>query len=486
MNGEKPFIHLFKTQGGQYIFDVNTNSIIRTQDEAFGLLQDMLNNYNNCDELYKNYESNSTIRKLKESGFLSSKKVREVAHPVSNVLEDYMGSKIRMIILQLTQQCNLRCRYCPYSGNYINRSHKNFRMSFETAKKGIEFIIDNSRDVDEINIGFYGGEPLLEFELMKKSILYTKEVSEGRKIRFSFTTNGTLFTKEIIEFLMSHDVQIAISLDGPKEVHDKNRKFAVTGCGTFEKIAKHLEYFKENYPEYFKKVAFNAVLDRSSSFSCVNEFFTGYDTIKDSLLLSSGLSTHYSKNEIDDRNEEYDVLVNYELFKMYLSKLGRLDEKHVSKLVTANFDILKKILVEDRGRRSELSDMEHHGGPCVPGTQRLFVDVNGNLFPCERVSEESDTMRIGHLDSGFDFNKVRNLLNFGKLTQDSCTNCWAFRFCTLCAAFADDLNELSSKKILSNCRDVRRTLEQQLKDYCMLNEFGYKFDESNFLQAAEG
>ena len=260
MDYSKPFIHLFETQGGKYIFDVNTNMIIKTKNETFSLLERLLNsnNENNNTELFNEYGNNKDIKKLKSCRFLSSKKVKEIEHPYGDILEYYMSNNLSMVILQLTQQCNLRCLYCTYSGSYTNRTHKNVRMNFETVKKGIEFLIDNSKDKDEICIGFYGGEPLLEFELMKKSILYTKQITEGKETYFSFTTNGTLFTKDIIEFLMLHDVHIVISLDGPKEIHDKNRKFAVSGCGTFEQVVKNLEFFKENYPQ--TKIAFNTVL----------------------------------------------------------------------------------------------------------------------------------------------------------------------------------------------------------------------------------
>lgn len=484
---EKPFVHLFETQGGKYIFDVNTNAIIKTQDDTFSLLKDLLNNHS-CDNdlLYESYEKDKTIRRLKENGFLLSKKVKELVNPVSNILEIYLSNKLEAIVLQVTQQCNLRCEYCAYSGQYLNRGHKNVRMSLETAKKGIEFLIENSRDVEQVNIGFYGGEPLLEFELMKKAILYAKEISEGKKVTFSFTTNGTLFTKEIIEFLMSYDVQIAISLDGPKEVHDRNRKFAVSGCGSFDKLTKNLEFFKENYPEYFKKIGFNAVLDRTGSFNCINEFFTTYEVIKDSILMSSGVSPQYTKSEISSSNEEYDIQLNYEVFKMLLARLKKIDIENISRLVEDHYDILRKTLVDERDRQSMLADMEHHGGPCIPGAKRLFMDVDGNLYPCERVSEDSEVMRIGHVEKGFDYEKIRNILNVGKITQDSCVNCWAFRFCTLCAVFADDMNEFSAKKKLSNCRVVKGSLEDQLKDYCMLNEFGYTFNDSKVFQIVEG
>jgi uncharacterized protein len=260
MDTEKAFIHLFRTPGGYYVYDVNTNVILKTEKEDYEYLSEQQKGTIQS----KNSVKNSWVEEAKKRGFLSSKKIKEIIHPSNDLLEYYLSNKVEMIILQVTQQCNLRCEYCAYSGNYLNRSHTDARMTFETARKSIDFIIKRSRNVESINIGFYGGEPLLEFDLIKKCINYAKEEAEGKNVTFSFTTNGTLFTKEILDFLNANDVAITISLDGPREIHDRNRKFAVSGCGTFKKVSENLKFFKNNYPEYFKKVAFNVVLDNKN------------------------------------------------------------------------------------------------------------------------------------------------------------------------------------------------------------------------------
>ncbi len=478
MDGDTPFIHLFKTLGGHYIYDVNRNAIIKTQKSTYDYLQQKsLKNSINVE--------NDLIKTMKDKGFLSSKKVKEILHPEDDLLENSLYNKLKMLTLQVTQQCNLRCEYCVYSGGYLNRGHTNARMSFETAKKGIDFLIHHSMDVERVNVGFYGGEPLLEFELVKKCILYALEISEGKTVTFSMTTNGTLFTREILEFLSLHDVNIAISLDGPREVHDKNRKFAVSGCGTFNKVSKNLEFFRENYPEYFKKVLFNVVLDRKNNFSCIDEFFSTYDIISESIINALNITTNYSQGQIESY-EDYDIKMKYEYFKMLLSKINRLDAQYVSKLLFNDYERLKTSFVKERQHTRELPDRAHHGGPCVPGVQRLFMDVNGNFYPCERVSENSEIMRIGHVDTGFDLGKVRKILNIGKLTEKSCKNCWAFRFCTLCAATADDTVELSADKKQSNCNSVRVSQEESLKDYCTLIEFGHSFEDNNGYYVMEG
>lgn len=478
MEMDTPLIHLFKTPGGFYLYDVNKNSILNIKKSVYEYLKNSKNDIFN--ELI-----DVEIESLKNNGYLSKKRISDNSHPVTDKLNYFLNSKLRMIILQLTQQCNLRCEYCTFSGKYLNRGHANKRMDFDTAKKGIDFLIDNSRDVDSVNIGFYGGEPLLEFDLMKKCIEYATTVAEGKNIRFNFTTNGTLLTKEIIEFLCTYDVNITISLDGPKDVHDKNRKFAYNGCGTFDRIMEKLEMIKKNYPDFFTNILFNIVLDKKGDFNCIDKFFTDYETVKESMLIASEQATNYEKTPVN-ATEEYNTKIRYEIFKLLLSKVNKLDDKYVSKLITSHYSTVKKISSIERIQTKELPERAHHAGPCIPGTQRLFVDVYGNLYPCEKASESSEIMGIGHIETGFDIERVKNLLNIGNLTAADCVNCWALRFCTICSASIDDTKGLSTEIKRSLCKRVRSTQEESFKDYCTLIEFGHSFEDNNGYYVMEG
>lgn len=105
------------------------------------------------------------------------------------------------------------------------------------------------------------------------------------------------------------------------------------------------------------------------------------------------------------------------------------------------------------------------------------MDINGTFYPCERVSELSEPMKIGSVFEGLNVDKMRKILNIGKISENTCKNCWAYRFCYLCAVQADNITELSAEKKLSNCRKVRFKTEEDFKDYCMLMEFGCNFEE---------
>ena len=474
---KKPFIKLIKTPYGFYIFDVNTNSILKIDEGVYEYLIKLQTNNQNQETNNVSMEVLNKIKKLKYKGFLSAKRPKRMEHPQTKYLKYQLSNKIGKITLQVTQQCNLRCSYCIYSenDNEMQREHSDNIMSFETAKKAIDFLRKNSTDSEEINIGFYGGEPLLKFDFIKKCIKYAQKTMSGKNITFNITTNGTLLTLDKISFLREYDISILISLDGPKDIHDSNRKF-INGEGSFEIIQENLKEIKNKYPDFSEKIGFSMVIDPENDLNCVNQFLINYDMIKDSSVLSSLIDDKYSKEKITV-NSNYVITSTYEYFKMLLSKFGKISGKLISPISRrryANFEMTKDHLK----KMVELPDVISHSGPCVPGANRLFVDTRGNLFPCEKVSEVSNVMKIGNIEEGFKLNKVEKLLNVAKLTEDTCKNCWALVHCTQCAANADNLKELSAEKKLTFCNRVKGSVLSKLKDFIALNEIKSIYNEN--------
>lgn len=466
----KPFIHLFNTPENNYVYDVNTNAILSVSDSIYLHLSNYLKNENNMESLSD--KDKNQLQEFKKQGFLSSNKASKIIHPATNYLEPFLNQQVRMVILQLTQECNLHCSYCVFSGAYDNRKHSRKSMSFDIAKKAIDFLIDHSSELNEITVGFYGGEPLLKFDLFKQCVSYALNQVEGKKVNFSFTTNATLLNKDIIDFLVKYDIGIMISLDGPKEIHNKNRKYAKDEYGSFDKVIENVEMINRLYPDYLKKkVRFNIVLDPEKNFSCVSDFFTSYETIKDAGISVSDLAENYVKKEFKNNNDFY-INRDYEIFKYYLATINKLDRKHTSRLVVEYYNDMMKNMNSFRKPFILKNKIQtaHHSGPCIPGRDRLFVDADGNFRPCERVSENSEVMKIGNIEDGFDIEQIKKILNVGLITEEDCKDCWSFRFCTLCAAFADDLNDLSSEIKKSHCKSVHYSVETQLKQYCVLEE----------------
>lgn len=189
----------------------------------------------------------------------------------------------------------------------------------------------------------------------------------------------------------------------------------------------------------------------------------------------SSIADKYLKTNFDVY-ERYTIQQRYENFKYMLYKINRLDKKLTSKLFNKEF---AKFKMTYHGRKfsKSIGEKDHHGGPCVPAIKKLFMDINGTFYPCERVSELSEPMKIGSVFEGLNVDKMRKILNIGKISENTCKNCWAYRFCYLCAVQADNITELSAEKKLSNCRKVRFKTEEDFKDYCMLMEFGCNFEE---------
>lgn len=462
MNKEnQPFIHMFETNGSKYLYDVNKNSIICISEEV-------------SDALNENKFENSEVKALVQKGFLSDKRVTTIIHPEDRFLEYHLNNKIGMITIQVTQACNLRCRYCPYSGEYNNRKHSNKRMNLDMAKKGIDFLWEHSMGCEYVSIGFYGGEPTIEFDLIKECIEYAKIKFDGKDVKFSITTNGTIITNEMIEYFYENNVVLMISLDGPKGIHDKNRVFA-DNSGSFDVVMNNIRKVKKNYPDYFNKIIFNVVADPENDYNCTSRFLSGDEVIKDAVINASEINPFYRKEDIKI-SEDYKIQRGYELFKFFLSKINRYDTEKVSPLISSRFYMLEEMYNEQLGMTEALPDRYHHGGPCIPGAQRLFMSVDGTLYPCERVSEESEAVKIGHIETGIDRDKVRVLLNIGKLSEESCKNCWAIRYCSLCMVACDNLKELSGKQKISYCKSVKADVESRFKDICVLKSIGVSFN----------
>jgi uncharacterized protein len=440
MKGSKPFIHRFTTNRGFYVYDVNTNRILNLEKSVF----DYLGNRNSTSSA----DDAGTVEHLVANGFLSSDTIEEIVHPDDEYLEYVLSRKLGMLCLQVTQNCNLRCEYCAYSGIYRNRTHSNRRMNWETAKKGIDFYIGHSSDSNEMTFAFYGGEPFLEFNLIKKCCEYIKTSLTGKPYNVFITTNGTMLNDEILVFLQEYRVHLTISLDGPSEIHNRNRKFPGNNRGSFDTIIKLLESIKTRNPEYLENISFCATVDERNDFSCINSFFMNYETVKDRFTMFNSINPHDLVAGKVYASEYFHIKREYEVFKMFMSKINRLDEKHVSPLVAFDFNRMRQKIHQKRTPELKLSGKRHPAGPCIPGATRLFMNADGTFYPCERVSETSEIMKIGDVDTGFRLDKINYLLNIGKITENACTQ----------------------------CEEVKYTAEEMLKNYCTLREFGCDFD----------
>lgn len=457
--------HAFSTAKHFYVFDANTNSVISVSGEQHAALSQI-------EQGRETQENLVVLRELQAKGFCREANIERIHNPNTDVMAAHLEKKIQQIIIQVTQRCNLRCDYCAYSGLYKNRTHSPKSMGFETAKRAIDMALSHSEDTKIFIISFFGGEPLLELPLIKKCVEYIKRQAPNRNILYSMTTNGTLLTPEVYGYLSDNNFNIAISLDGPKQIHDMSRKYP-NGKGSYDTIMENIKAIQAQYPKSCDKLRFNAVLSPEADESCLPKLFKSDDVLSYYNHNATTVSDVYIDNPVS-YSDAFSLCFDRELCKLLLSMLGKLKKENVSVLFSTRETTIK----QEYNRLIKIPRINpvcHPGGPCLAGAMRPFVNVEGILFPCERVSENSRLMAIGDLDHGFDFEKVRTVMNPGQVTEEQCKKCWVINHCTLCAAYSDDLTGLSKRVRLSNCRKARSRYEETLKILCFLKEAGYAF-----------
>lgn len=366
MENYKPHIMLLKSPYNTYFYDVNKNKIVKIPKEGFEYLK-KLEIVSNCEEIKKP----ECVSLLERSGFLQPKGIKKVEHPQLNKLEEYLSGQVAHVTLQLTQGCNFRCAYCVYSesNNSKQRAHSTKRMSEETGRRSIDFIAEHSGDAKEVFIGFYGGEPLLEFKLIKKLIAYAEEKFDGKELNYNITTNGSLFTDEIVEYFIQKKVNTTISLDGPKEIHDMNRRFAKDGSGTFDTIYANLLNIQQKYPQFLKQLSFNIVIDPENDFRYINSVFDQLMDLGEIDIHSTIIDDTYSDEKIT-YTEEYESDRDYEIFKVYLYYFGRLEKKDIS-LIALEELISKLDLQRKMGLVKDVYDVYSHAGPMCSGKNEI-------------------------------------------------------------------------------------------------------------------
>lgn len=461
---EKPFIHLLKSPYHCYIFDINTNSIVRVSDELYSYLQA---EQKGIAPPLLSAQANEERGRLEENGYLKTKHPIKMENPQWKNIDYLINHHMGQLILQVTQQCNFRCSYCAYTtgDDSVQRGHSNKRMSWKTAKAAIDFWAERIRHSAHPSVSFYGGEPLLEWPLIQKCIEYAKEKAEGKKISFNMTTNATLLTTEMARFFVREHVSLMISLDGPKEIHDRNRRFASNGEGTFDTVVSVLETMKREVPGFQQLLSYNSVVDPCTSTNCISSFFAQIESDqKMPSLLSPPPGTRlWFSDDYSMENREAGLMAL--LHHQEIIPLEKLDMFSISQVEA--IDKQAKLMIPIQ----ELPDCTGHAGPCIPGVRRLFVSVDGTFFPCERCSETSDNMNIGNLSDGFDMEQIGRLMNISSVTEDKCKNCWALSLCSACAVVVDSEKErFSEDAVYAKCGSIRSEAEWKLKNLIALSE----------------
>ena len=334
------------------------------------------------------------------------------------------------LTLNITEKCNFRCKYCVYSGIYKEpvRSHSLKKMSLSTAKKAIDFLIKKSTDPkrkinkEAIEITFYGGEPLLEINLIKKIVAYTEERTKcNPKLKFKFVsnTNGYLLNEEIIDYIAEKEIGLDISIDGPMEEHDK---FRVTGNGrgTWNHIMQNIIRIKNKHPEYYnRKIHYFATVHPHHDLKRIDEFFINRpDLFKKERIKINFFNFWSLKEEISEQ-------IKKELKNKNSRGRSSIDEEYRA----MKYD--QKLKFRPFSERAKLTGM------CFPGRDRLHVEADGVFKICEKVQIN---LPIGNVDYGIDIDKVRVINNKWRkqIIKQRCWECDFYSICPVCVAQVND------------------------------------------------
>lgn len=444
-----PVIKRFVYKDKYYVYDLYKNEILslsELQYQQVGILEQCgLKKFKNMNTNLPEYKDVISLIKV---GYFSQSKIKKIEHPYSDKVGVLIDRCIQDLVLQVTQDCNFKCRYCLYAGNNdVERTHKNVHMDWKTAKKSIDYLFEHSKDIENISIGFYGGEPLLNFELIKKTVEYANELFCLKHLKYIMTTNGSLISDSILQFLMENDFELTVSLDGPSEIQNRHRKFFHNGEDTFSCVYNNIKKIKDNYPSYFfNNVTLSPVVFDDDDIEAMYNFFSHNNISNEQIFFNKAnlngvdyISANIKNSPVSISEKEQST-VDVDAYKAFKTKIER---------------------------KITIPSVWQHDGQCVPAVRRLFVTVHGDLFPCEKILE-NEALSLGNIHkTGVDIEKARYFLNIGKLSEEECKHCWSIHFCEMCVSHCIDIenNCLSNMEKQKYCKQRKRNALKHMKHY---------------------
>jgi uncharacterized protein len=349
-------------------------------------------------------------------------------------------------------------------------------MNMATVTKAVDFFYNHCQKVEDPALGFYGGEPLLEFPLIQKVVDYTYKKA-FKSINFSLTTNGSLLSDEVIRYFINNNFSLLVSIDGPESINDRYRRFA-NGKGTFQKTYQNLQRFREIDEDFFcSNIGLQVMIPPPADFAQLYEFFSNDPVLKGIRITISSVS--------DEANTFFDRF-SPEKFKS--KGLGKLKERFRKDLIETGRcknlfleALFQRPLLDLQKRKLYSRHVSFHPsrGVCFPGVRRVFVKPNGDLLTCEKVN---DSLVIGNIDKGYDLDQIFDMMEkYVKPLNQICLNCWAIRLCGSCFSshFSNNGYDIGGKQ--KSCESTQESIIDALMEYCLIlgensNAFDYMKD----------
>lgn len=326
--------------------------------------------------------------------------------------------ELHMFILGITEQCNLRCTYCCYSGSYENnRTHSQKVLMSDDINEIYDFILRTTTK-RPVHIAFYGGEPLLQYVLIQFAVHRGDELF-GNDVTYSITTNGTLLTPEKMDWLFAHNVEIVISLDGSRTFHNQHRIF-LNGQGSFEKVYDALSYILEHYPQYRHLVSLQMTLPTYHNIVKIAEEWHNDSLLKEFEPSNiHGVAANFAQGV---------AKVEFEKVRMFYKYVIDVYEEH------QEWAVLKVLLEEGVSTWKERPILDAGNlvpmATCMPVNTKLYIDANKGISVCEKMA---DKYRIGSVKDGIDWVKANTLAGeYYERRFKRCKSCPVVRMCNMC------------------------------------------------------
>lgn len=495
----------FATDENKYFYDAGTGKIFGVKDVVYTMLRKLIE----TDSVYELKEIDYTMEEINigASEILTAIEQQNILQQPDKL--NMVGTHIdsldldlkygrKQITLEMTEICNMRCKYCLYhDGNGGYREFGKKTMTFDIAKRAVDELMNNSGD-DEVYVTFYGGEPLVCFDVVKQVIEYCNAEYSHKKIVYAMTTNGTLITKEIAEFLAEAKCIMTVSLDGPKEMHDKYRVFA-DGKGSYEPTINGLKMLVDAYsgnvgnyiglsmvvPEYTPED-----LNRIQSFLNELEWLPKDISYNVAYVSKQNTPMEYLGVDSDKEKELMEITRNCENFFDPIGEWGiqGLIEKYESMddIPTIARMSISKDFQQVHSRRISDTPIQQHGfnGCCVPGARRLYVTAEGKYLVCEKMGASPF---IGDVFNGVDIDKVKDIYinKFKEEAEKYCKDCWSVNMCGKCYIECYDENGVNFDYRHASCQSHRVATERVLEAYMKIYEKNPKimeiFDEEKYI-----
>ena len=422
-------IHQYKFNGRNIVLDVCSGAVHVVDDPTYDIISMFETNdletikkavtekYKDRDDVTEKDIENcyAQLLEMQKNGQLFTSDSFE---PMAGTLKARTSGVVKALCLHIAHTCNLNCSYCFASqGKYHG---ERALMSYEVGKRAFDFLIENSGTRRNLEVDFFGGEPLMNFDVVKQLVAYARSIEKekNKNFRFTLTTNGVLVDDDVIEFSNREMSNVVLSLDGRKEVHDRYR-VDYAGNGSWEKIVPKFQKFvnARGGKNYYMR----------GTFTHANPDFL--EDIKTMLDLGfSELSMEPVVVASDDP-----------------AALTEADKPVVMK----QYEDLAKLMLE-RDKEGKPFTFYHYmidlkGGPCIykrisgcgSGTEYMAVTPWGDLYPCHQfVGDEK--FKLGDIWSGVNNKKIQDeFASCNVYAREECRDCWARLYCSGgCAANA--------------------------------------------------